>query len=113
MNTVTLALCAAGWIVAALVVALLPTRIHRRHLRRALQLRTAVRPYLHRRAVEAGLEVGDAPGAGADAIFDDICDLAEALTRHERAAASPVVTIDTLAVSDTQPMVTPEETRRP
>lgn len=110
MNALLVLLCVAGWVVAMVAVALLPAQIRRRELRRALRLRASVRPYLQRRALEAALDVPEAPAATADAIVDDICSLAAALTSHERVDLGTAETVNTLAVSDTQPMETPEPT---
>jgi len=95
---------AAGWVLALVLVFVLPARSRRQALRLGLRLRAQVRPYLQRRALDAKLDAAPAADQVQDPeqIVDDICTLAESLTQHERSQIELGDTMN-MAVSDTMP----------
>jgi hypothetical protein len=94
---------ATGWALALVLLLVLPARSRRQALRLALRLRSQVRPYLQRRALEAKLDVAPAEQVqDPEQIVDDICQLADNLTQHERSQIELGDTMN-MAVSDTMP----------
>lgn len=100
-----IALGASGWAVALIGLTVQAQRQRRDKLRRALELRARLRPYLLRRAAEEGLETRASSATTADAILDELGELAIALQRRERGEEGATGEGDTLsmAVSDTLP----------
>ncbi|MCA9671521.1 MAG: hypothetical protein KC503_38250 [Myxococcales bacterium] len=100
-----IALGASGWAIALIGFAVSSQRQRREKLRRALELRARLRPYLLRRTAEAGLPPRETAGTSADEILDELVELATALQRHERGESEHAAEADTMsmAVSDTLP----------
>jgi uncharacterized membrane-anchored protein YhcB (DUF1043 family) len=106
MMWIAAGLALAGWIVALLLLALLPGRARRRATQSALRLRSHVEPYLRRRLQEInkGAEASD-PSQDPQRLVDHLCELADRLTEHERAQISVGDTLN-MAHSDTMPIDT-------
>ena len=113
MSMLGVILAVAGWTTALLLLLLLPARARRRTLKLGLRLRSHLRPYLLRRAVEAKLDVPtDDLTHDADAMVDDLCRLARTLTEHDRAQMELGDTMD-IGTSDTMPVVETGERKEP
>ena len=110
MTWALLAVAASGWVLSLLLLLLLPARARREAMALCLRLRSHVRPYLHRRAVEAGLETSHGTSAPqhADAVVADLCQLADQLARLERSQVELGDTVN-IGVSDTMPIVLPSD----
>ncbi|MCB9555990.1 MAG: hypothetical protein H6707_07790 [Deltaproteobacteria bacterium] len=93
---------------AVFVPLLVSLRWRRRELRRALRLRSAVRPYLLHRAIEAGLAPPVPSHPTANGLVDELCALTDALREHEHRELNG----DAIAITDTMPVEEVSLTRR-
>jgi len=101
-------LAVSGWVVAGVVWLALSSRTRRRGIQLAVRLRSNIRPYLQRRAVDAGVEVQPSAGVGwLDEVVDDLCTVAKRLVEHDRSQMELGDTVN-MATSATQPMDTGE-----
>jgi len=103
MQGVWLVLAAAGWFGLLVLGTVMASRARRASLRAAVTLRKHLRPYLRRRAAEAGIELEESLAISQEAIVTELCDLADRLTAHERGELAHGDTA-TMAVSDTVQM---------
>jgi len=105
MTWLLVGLGVTGWVLALLLLLLLPRRAHRRAMNGALRVRSQVESYLRRRAAELGCAVDPAgpPPSSPDAVLDQVCDLAARLTRAEKSAVGYGDTLN-LGISDTMPL---------
>jgi hypothetical protein len=104
MTEALIGLAASGWVVAAVLLFLLPARARRKALQNSLRLRAHVRPYLQMRAMDTKLDLPPARGShDPDAILEDLCQLARRLAEHERSQMELGDTMN-VAVSDTVPV---------
>jgi hypothetical protein len=104
MTEALFGLAAAGWILAVLLLFLLPARARRKALQNSLRLRAHVRPYLQVRALETKLDLPPAEESqDPDAILEDLCQLSRRLAEHERSQMELGDTMN-VAVSDTVPV---------
>jgi hypothetical protein len=102
------ALALSGWFVALVVWLALSSRARRHGIQLAVRLRSNLRPYLQRRAVDAGVEVDASSGVGSlEEVVDDLCTVARRLIEHDRSQMELGDTVN-MATSATQPMDTGE-----
>lgn len=82
----TLAVAGAGWLVAGAILVVLSTRHRSAELRRTVELRQTIEPYLFRRASELGLDEPPIPASDrhAERVHRRLCELGQRLTAHER-----------------------------
>lgn len=103
-------LAVVGWVVALVATLVLPARARREGIQLGLRLRSNLRPYLLRRAMEAGIDAPEPQPeqvSSLEQIVDDLCAVTRRLVDHERSQMELGDTMN-IATSKTQPMDTGE-----
>ena len=110
MNWLLTILAVVGWVVALVATLALSARARRHGIQLGLRLRSNLRPYLLRRAMEAGIDAPEPQPeqvSSLEQVVDDLCTVTRRLVDHERSQMELGDTMN-IATSKTQPMDTGE-----